>query len=134
VQTVLPKDKIPIGIALLGFIQFFGSTIFVTVCQSLLQNKLINGLSGRIPNFDPASITEQGATSIRTLVAPEYLPLVLQVYNDAMKSIWYVGVGMGGLTLLASLGFEWKSVKGDDKKVDDEEEKKGGTDEADVQP
>jgi len=59
---------------------------------------------------------------------------VLQVYNDAMKSIWYVGVGMGGLTLLASLGFEWKSVKGDDKKVDDEEEKKGGTDEADVQP
>ena len=133
-QTVLPKDKIPIGIALLGFIQFFGSTIFVTVCQSLLQNKLINGLSGRIPNFDPASITEQGATSIRTLVAPEYLPLVLQVYNDAMKSIWYVGVGMGGLTLLASLGFEWKSVKGDDKKVDDEEEKKGGTDEADVQP
>jgi len=88
----------------------------------LLQNKLISGLDGRIPDFNAATLTQQGATSIRTLVAPEFLPLVLEVYNDAMKSIWYVGVGMAGLALLASLGFEWKSVKGEKKKQEEEDD------------
>lgn len=58
-------------------------------------------------------------------MAPEYLPLVLEVYNDAMKDIWYVGIGMAGLALLASLRFEWKSVKGE-KKTEEEEDVKDG--------
>jgi len=37
--------------------------------------------------------------------------VVLEVYNDAMKNIWYVRVDMGGMALLASLGFEWKNVE-----------------------
>ena len=132
VQTVLPKHEIPIGLSLIGFVQFFSSTIIVTVCQSLLQNRLMSGLSGKIPGFDPRSIAGQGATSLRTLVAPEYLPVVLKAYNEALRSVWYVGLGLACLTFVASLGFEWRSVKGEKKEGDaesagDEREIKGGS-------
>ena len=111
VQTVLRKDQVAIGISLLAFTQFLGGTIFVTVCQSLLQNKLVQGLTERLPNFDPAAVSSQGATDLRNLVSADQLPLVLDVYNDSLRSIWYVGLGLSCLILLGSLGFELKSVK-----------------------
>ena len=111
VQTVLPKEQATIGIALLAFVQSFGGTVFVTVCQDLLENKLIAGLAGRISSFDPATITGQGATSIRHVVRADQLPFVLELCNDSLRFIWYVGLGLSCLTFVASLGFEWKSVK-----------------------
>ena len=111
VQTVLSNDQVAIGISLLAFTQFLGGTIFVTVCQSLLQNKLVEGLTAKLPNFDPAAVSGQGATDLRNLVPVEELPLVLDVYNTSLKSIWYVGLGLSCLILLGGLGFELKSVK-----------------------
>ena len=113
VQTVLRKEEAATGISLLAFVQFLGGTIFVTVCQNLLQTKLVAGLSEQIPNFDPASIANSGATSIRGLVTADKLPLVLNVYNDALRPIWYLGVSLSILVLIGSLGMEWKSVKKD---------------------
>jgi len=43
------------------------------------------------------------------------LPVVLEAYNEALRAVWYVGLGLACLTLLASLGFEWRSVKGEGK-------------------
>ncbi|MCJ1379800.1 hypothetical protein MMC17_002903 [Xylographa soralifera] len=110
-QTVLRKDQVAIGISLLNFIQLLGGTIFVTVCQNLLENELIMGLTGKIPNFDPASIANQGATSLRQLVPADKLPLVLDVYNDSLRSVWYVALALSCLVFIGSLGLEWKSVK-----------------------
>ena len=110
-QTVLPKEQVAIGITLLAFVQFLGGTIFVAVCQNLLQNRLITGLTGKVTDFDPARIANLGATSLRELVPTEKLPLVLDVYNDALRSVWYVALGLSCLIFLGSFGLEWKSVK-----------------------
>ena len=110
-QRVLPKDQAAIGITLLAFVQFLGGTIFVAVCQNLLANKLIVGLRGQIPNFDPGSIANQGVTSLRDQVPADKLGMVLEVYNNALQSIWYVGLALACLMLVGSLGLEWKSVK-----------------------
>lgn len=110
-QTVLSKEDVSVGITLLTFVQFLAGTILITVCQTVLENNLAAGLVGKIPHFDPKSIASQGATSIRALVTPEQLPLVLQVYNDSLRPIWYIAVGLSGLIFLSSFGFEWKSVK-----------------------
>ncbi|MCJ1435674.1 hypothetical protein MMC27_005049 [Xylographa pallens] len=110
-QTVLRKDQAAIGISLLSFVQLLGGTIFVTVCQNLLENELIMGLTGKIPNFDPASIANQGATSLRQLVPADKLPLVLDVYSDALRTVWYVALALSCLVFVGSLGLEWKSVK-----------------------
>ena len=114
-QTVLRKEEVAIGISLLSFVQFLGGTIFVTVCQNLLENKLITGLTGKIADFGPTGLSGQGATTLRKIVSAEELPLVLDVYNESLRSIWYVGLGLSCLILVGSLGFEWKSVKENDK-------------------
>ena len=83
----------------------------MTVCQNLLENELSMGLTGKIRNFDPASIASQGATSLRQLVPADELPLVLEVYNDSLRSVWYVALALSCLVFVGSLGFQWKSVK-----------------------
>ena len=110
-QRVLPKEQAGIGITLLAFVQFLGGTIFVAVCQNLLANKLIDGLTGQMPNFDPGSIANQEATSLREQVPADKLAMVLEVYNDALQAIWYVGLALACLILVGSLGMEWKSIK-----------------------
>ena len=110
-QTILSKKDVSIGMALLTFVQFLAGSIFIAVCQTVLENKLISGLADQIPNFDPAAIAQQGATSVRNLVPPAKLMLVLNVYNDALQLVWYIALGLSGLTFVSSLGFEWKNVQ-----------------------
>lgn len=119
VQTVLGKDRVAIAISLLAFVQFLGGSVFVTVCQNLLINKLTAGLVGEIPNFDAASITDQGVTSLRQLVPADYLPLLLNVYNDALRSVWYVGIALSCVALVGVLGLEWKSVKKEESQTEE---------------
>ncbi len=118
-QTVLPNSDVSIGFSLLNFITFLGGTTFVTVSQTLLQNRLRKGLEGLIPNFDPSTVTNAGAASLRNTVSADKLPAVLRVYNDSMRSIWYLTLGLACLIFLASLGMEWKSVKKGTKKNED---------------
>lgn len=102
-----------IGFALFTFIQFLAGSIFVTVCQTLLENKLVSGLEGKIQGFDPSAIANQGATSLRSIVSADELPLVLEVYNNSLRYIWYIALALSVLVFLASFGMEWKSVKGE---------------------
>jgi hypothetical protein len=133
-QTVLSKEDISIGLSVLTFIQFLAGTIFVPVCQTLLENKLVSGLTGQIPGLDPSSIASQGATLIRDLVPPDRLPAVLEIYNDSLRPIWYVGVAMSALAFVGSFGLEWKSVKGPKKDPESEVTEKSSVSEVPEKP
>ena len=52
-----------------------------------------------------------GATNLRGVVPPQYLPPVIAAYNKALQQTFYVGVAMASLSIFGSLGLEWKSVK-----------------------
>lgn len=80
--------------------------------QALLQSKLATKLKPILPNVDLSELAEGGATSIRELASSDELPAVLGAYNDSMRSVWYLALGLAGLILLASFGLEWKNVKG----------------------
>ena len=96
------------------------STVFVTVGQALLQSKLVRLLEPILPDADLRDIGSSGAISIREDAPAGQLGAVLVAYNDAIRSIWYLALGLSCLTLLASLGMEWRSVIGQST-VDDEE-------------
>nr|GAT55040.1 major facilitator superfamily transporter [Mycena chlorophos] len=110
-QTVLALPDIPTGTSLLMFLQTLGGALFVSVAQNVFTNKLVDGLAS-IPGIDPDIVLSAGATTLRNAVAPEYIPAVLEVYNKALVSAFYVSVAMGSLSLIGALGMEWRSVKG----------------------
>jgi hypothetical protein len=86
--------------------------LFLAISNSVLSNKLVEEISKRIPDIDPSTIVNAGATGIRTIVDADQLPLVLEAYNIAVRNVFYIAVGVGGGALIASLFFEWKSIKG----------------------
>lgn len=114
-QTVLPRKDVPVGVSLMWFGQSFGGAIFISVAQSVLQNKLIDGLGG-IPAFDPHKIATAGATELRGLVPPQYLDTVLLAYNGALVQVFYAALGLSLAAFVLSCFMEFKSVKDAEKK------------------
>lgn len=109
-QTVLARADVPTGIAVIFFALGMGATVSVAMAQSILDNKLISGLSG-IKGFDPHKIVDIGATQLRSAVPAHFLPHVLQVYNDALKNVFYISVAFGSVAIFGALGMEWKNIK-----------------------
>ncbi|KAK6220660.1 hypothetical protein LQW54_002105 [Pestalotiopsis sp. IQ-011] len=124
-QTVMSKNDMAIALSLLNFINFLASTVFITVSQTLLEAQLVRKLSAIIPNLDAASLANGGATSLRGMVSEDMVPVVLDKYNESMRSIWYLALGLACLGFVASCAMPWKSVKA--KKDDNEESRKSTT-------
>lgn len=109
-QTVLPRADVPTGIAVIFFALGLGATVSVAIGQSILDNRLISGLSG-IKGFDPHKIVDVGATQLRNVLPARFLPQVLQVYNNALRDVFYISVAFGSMAIFGALGIEWKNIQ-----------------------
>ena len=109
-QTVLPKRDVPSGVSLNFFAQQLGGTVFVSVGQNVLVNKLVSGLAD-IPNFDSAVVVNTGATEIKSVIPPQFLGIVKAVYNHALTDVFEVALVLSCLTIFGTLAIEWKSIK-----------------------
>ena len=114
-QTVLERADVPTGMALIVFMQTLGGAVFLSVGQNVLTSHLVSGMSGLVGGLDPAVVVNTGATDLRGLVSAEQLPAVLEVYNEALRQVFLVSMGLASVTILGALGLEWKSVKKDKK-------------------
>ncbi|KAJ7318128.1 major facilitator superfamily domain-containing protein [Mycena albidolilacea] len=112
VQTVLSRDDIPVGIALIGFLHTLGGALFISVGQNVFTNHLRAGLVSGVPGINPDIVLSAGAKSLRSAVDPQFLPAVLSVYNDALVSAIHVSLGVACVSIVGGLFMEWKSVKG----------------------
>ncbi|KAJ6534704.1 major facilitator superfamily domain-containing protein [Mycena sp. CBHHK59/15] len=91
----------------------FGLQQSVLAAQTVLDvNDLVFGLVAHVPGVSPTLVLSAGATSLKTAIPAEYLPAVLQVYNDALMSAVYVSVAMTVLSFVGAAAMEWKSIKG----------------------
>jgi len=112
VQTVLPKQDVPIGTAIMIFSQTLGGAIFISVAQNVFTNRLLTNLQAVVPGLDPAIVLATGATSLQDQIPQQFLEGVQRAYSDSIMSTFYVAVAMACFSLLGSAAFEWKSVKG----------------------
>lgn len=110
VQRILPMSDVPVGIALLFFVQQLGGCILTTVGQTILSNILISKLSD-IPSIDPNLILSEGATKLASIVAPGNIVVVQRAYNAACTRIFLASMGLTFGALVSALGMEWKSIK-----------------------
>ncbi|OAL49071.1 MFS general substrate transporter [Pyrenochaeta sp. DS3sAY3a] len=110
-QTVLSRSDIPLGITIINFGNFVGGTIFVSICQALLSSTLRAQLSAKIPGLDVSKLSSVGATDLARLVEPGQLGLLREAYNEGVRKVWYVALGVSVFAFVAAWGVEWKSVK-----------------------
>lgn len=116
-QTVLPKNDVPIGTALVMFGQTFGGTLFISVANNLFDSRLVAGLSSIVQGVDSATIISSGASDLKNIVSPALLPLVLQKYNEALRGPFYLATALAAATILGSATMEWRSVKKNAQKL-----------------
>lgn len=112
VQTVLPLEKVPIGIAAIVSMQSLGGAVFVSVGNSILQNKLNEAsVANELPGVDITAVLAAGATQFRALVPADSLPALLTVYNSALQKVFTAAIPLAGFAFLAAFALQWKSVK-----------------------
>jgi hypothetical protein len=109
-QAVLPKPDIPMGIAIMFFMQQLGGAIFTSVGQNLLSTTLIQKLSS-LTGFDPSTVVGVGATDIVSQFPEDQQSTVLAIYNYALTRIFLCAMGVACAGTLAALCMEWKNVK-----------------------
>ncbi|KAI2622513.1 MFS general substrate transporter [Hypoxylon sp. NC1633] len=112
VQTVLGPEDLAVGTAAVVASQSLGGAIFISVGNSVFQNRLQTLVDEtHIPGLNVRDIISAGAVAFRDVVPAADLPAVLVQYNAALHSVLLVAVPLGGLAFLSCCFLQWKSVK-----------------------
>ncbi|KAK0729229.1 major facilitator superfamily domain-containing protein [Apiosordaria backusii] len=112
VQTVLGEDDMAVGTAAVVASQSLGGAVILSIGNSVFQNQLLKASESNIlPGVDIKKVIDVGAASFRHLVPDDELPLMLEVYNAALRMVFIVGIPMGALAAIISCFIEFKSVK-----------------------
>ncbi|KUI71864.1 Putative HC-toxin efflux carrier TOXA [Cytospora mali] len=114
VQTVLPEKDASVGLAIIVFAQSFGPAVFIAIAQTIFLNRLSENLRVLVPGLSPDVVNKMGLTDLKSLVGDENLERALGLFDQSLTQTWYLAVGLTCLTMVGSLGMEWRSVK--DKK------------------
>ena len=110
-QTVLALDDVSIGTASVIFAQTLGGAIFISAGENIFENHLLQGLQAVVPQLDPKIVLATGATDLRSVVKPEFIEAVIEVYNGSLVRAFKLATALACLTAVGSLGMEWRSVK-----------------------
>lgn len=110
VQTVLERSDIATGSALIMFMRFLGSAIFLSVAQTVFLSSLVSNVAN-LPSIDPNAVANGGATELRNLVSADDLGTLLSDYNDAIINVFYLVVATVAVTIFGSVFVEWRSLK-----------------------
>jgi hypothetical protein len=116
VQTVLPKEDAPVGIAIIMFAQTLGGAICLAIAQNVFQNRLIANFHTFDPNLDASRIIDGGALELRNAFSKSALPEALFAYNKSIIQTFYIAVALGTISIFGSIFIEWKSVKRGEQK------------------
>ncbi|OCK73619.1 MFS general substrate transporter [Lepidopterella palustris CBS 459.81] len=105
------KKDAAVGQGLILFGNLLGSAVFIAVGQNIFSTLLLQDIK-TVPGLNYNKVLDAGATGLRSLgLSGNSLQLVLDAYNRAITSIFFVTVGLACSQLLGTAGMEWKSVK-----------------------
>lgn len=106
VQNTLPAADSTMGLATVLFAQGFGPAVFVIVAQSIFVNRLSINL-----NTDAARIESMGFGDLRHSFGEDNVGKVVIGIDRSLSQTWYLAVVLASLTMIGSLGMEWRTVK-----------------------
>ncbi|KAH7071189.1 putative aflatoxin efflux pump [Paraphoma chrysanthemicola] len=109
-QTVLSREDVPLGTAMMFFVQQLGGAIFVPVGQNVFASSLVKKLSG-IAGLHTDIIINTGATDLSKVVPAHELASVLDAYSYACTRVFLLGAALSACMILGAAAVEWKSIK-----------------------
>ncbi|KAK2778743.1 major facilitator superfamily transporter [Colletotrichum kahawae] len=110
VQSTLTEGDVAIGVAVVLFFQCFGPTTAITIAQAVFSSDLASGISTKIPSVDLQKAQSAGATQLTSLVSPDELGLLLEVYNHAVTRTFLVAAAMAALSIVGVAGVGLKKI------------------------
>lgn len=110
-QNILPRADVPLGLALMFFMQQLGGSVFLAVSQNIFSSRLVSSLS-RIAGLDNEAIVNTGATTLRTIVRLDQLRAIIHAYSHALTRVFVLAAALTACMSLGSLTVEWKKIKG----------------------
>jgi len=113
VQAKLTGTKdLEIGTAIVIFFQTLGGCFFVSVAESIYQNKLFGGLSSVLAGDQVQQVLAGGLTGFRDSIAGSTLDQVLHVVIHSINDAFIPPIALACLWTIAALFLEWNSIKG----------------------
>ncbi|KAF8313799.1 iron permease [Clavulina sp. PMI_390] len=104
VMAPLPVTDNASALALMSWCRMFGQTFGITIGVTILQNALTHSLPADLRSTFPAGAEISYALIPLIPTLPEPLRSeVRKAFADAIRQIWYVGIGLSGLGLLLTL-------------------------------
>jgi MFS family permease len=110
-QTVLPRADVPLGIALMFFMQQLGGSVFLSVGQNIFSSQLVDSISV-IAGLNTEAIVKAGATAYRSMVPLGDLNTVINAYSYALTRVFILTAALSACMILGAGIVEWKSIKG----------------------
>ncbi|OBT98229.1 hypothetical protein VE01_03813 [Pseudogymnoascus verrucosus] len=104
VQVAVPPVDIPVAMALVVFAQTLGGAIFVSVSDTIFSNLLVQNLADAVPGLSPYIVSSTGATALKNVITPQYLPGVLVAYNHTITQTWYAAVALAAVSIIGGCG------------------------------
>jgi hypothetical protein len=92
-QTVLTRADVPLGMAMMFFMQQLGGSIFLSVSQNIFSNKLVDRLSG-VAGLDAEAIVNTGATDLRSVVLASELSTVVDAYSYSLTRVFAMAAAL----------------------------------------
>jgi MFS family permease len=110
VQTTLPREDIPTGMAITFWAQQLGGAVFVAIGQAILSGVLIERL-GHLSGVDAKLIVETGVIDLHDLVPAGDRDQVVDAFNVACTRIFLVAAVLSAVQVFFAVGMQWKSIK-----------------------
>ncbi|GKT78478.1 MFS multidrug transporter [Colletotrichum tofieldiae] len=111
VQANSAPSRLPVAMATLIFLQTFGGAIFLTAAEVIFSEGLGNNLTKYAPAVSAKTILAAGGTGFRTVVPKADLPGVLMAYSKSISEVFYLLIGLGGVTFGLAWGMGWVDIR-----------------------
>ena len=110
-QNALPRADVPLGLALMFFMQQLGGAVFLTVSQNIFSSRLVDSLSG-VAGLNTEAIVNTNATALRTILPLNQSRTVILAYSHALTPVCMLAAVLGACMILGALPMEWKRITG----------------------
>jgi hypothetical protein len=88
VQSLIPREQLAVGSALVVFCMYFGGALFLSLGQTVLINRLRPALAKYLPQVSPQAVINAGAMNARGNVPESVLPDLILAYNQAITQVF----------------------------------------------